>query len=191
MVVPNGSGSIINFNNGKLTSAAYSQYIYDIDPMAATYTTIENLDTARLPIFGICREDRSLLVEVEKGAATAVVNAEISGKYNDYNYAYPIFVLRNVDNLRNFGTSSQDVYVLEEEMYDINATVRYTFLNEDYTGYDGLANVHTETAKNAISFLMFIVPPVMIIVSLIIFSKKYKIYGDFKQEVLKAVSEKK
>ena len=144
MVVPNGSGSIINFNNGKLTSAAYSQYIYDIDPMAATYTTIENLDTARLPIFGICREDRSLLVEVEKGAATAVVNAEISGKYNDYNYAYPIFVLRNVDNLRNFGTSSQDVYVLEEEMYDINATVRYTFLNEDYTGYDGLANYYRE-----------------------------------------------
>ncbi|MBP3610424.1 MAG: hypothetical protein J6J42_08830 [Lachnospiraceae bacterium] len=144
MVVPNASGSIINFNNGKLTSAAYSQYIYDIDPMAATYTTTENLDAARLPIYGICREDRSLLVEVEDGAATAVLNAEISGKYNDYNYAYPIFVLRNVDNLRNFGESSQDVFVLEEDIYDINATVRYTFLNEDYSGYAGLANYYRE-----------------------------------------------
>ena len=144
IVVPNASGSIINFNNGKLTSTAYSQYIYDIDPMAATYTTTENVDAARLPIYGICREDRSLLVEVEDGATTAVLNAEISGKYNDYNYAYPIFVLRNVDNLRNFGESSQDVFVLEEDIYDINATVRYTFLNEEYSGYAGLANYYRE-----------------------------------------------
>lgn len=144
MVVPNGSGSIINFNNGKLTSAAYSQYIYDMDPMTSTYTTLENSNPARLPIFGICRENRSLLVEVEKGATTTVVNAEISGKYNDYNYAYPVLVLRNVDNLRNFGSSTTDVYVLEDDIYDINVTVRYTFLNEDYKGYDGLANYYRE-----------------------------------------------
>lgn len=144
MVVPNGSGSIINFNNGKLTANTYSQYIYEMDPMTANYTTQENLDGARLPIFGICREDRSLLVEVEDGATTAMISAEISGKYNDYNYIYPTFIFRNVDNLRNFGDSSQDVFVLEDEMYDINATVRYTFLNEDYNGYDGIANYYRE-----------------------------------------------
>ncbi len=144
MVVPNGSGSIINFNNGKTTAAAYSQYIYEIDPMASTYTTLENVDGARLPIYGICRENRSLLAEVVDGASTTVLTAEISGKYNDYNYAYPIFVLRNVDNLRNFGEEEQDIYVLEEDIYDINATVRYTFLNKDYTGYAGIANYYRE-----------------------------------------------
>lgn len=144
MVVPNGSGSIIRFNNGKLSSNVYTQYIYDMDPMTANYTTTENLDRVKLPIFGICREDRSLLVEIENGATTAMISAEISGKYNDYNYAYPTFVFRNVDNLRNFGESSQDVLVLESEMYDINATVRYTFLNEDNTGYAGLANYYRE-----------------------------------------------
>ncbi len=144
MVVPNGSGSIINFNNGKLTASAYSQYIYDIDPMAANYTTLENLDTARLPIFGICREDRSLLVEIEDGATTSVVTADIAGRYNDYNFAYPIFVFRNVDNLRNFGSSTLDVFVMEEDLYDINATVRYTFLTDEYSGYDGLANYYRE-----------------------------------------------
>jgi len=144
MVVPNGSGSLINFNNGKLTANAYNQYIYDIDPMAANYTTTENLDTARLPIFGICREDRSLLVEIEDGATNAMVTADISGRYNDYNYAYPIFVFRNVDNLRNFGQSTLDVYVMEKELYDMNATVRYTFLTDEYKGYDGLANYYRE-----------------------------------------------
>ncbi len=144
LVVPNGSGSLIRFNNGKTTSAAYSQYIYEIDPMASTYTTTENVNGARLPIFGICRTDRSLLVEVEEGASTTVITADISGKYNDYNFAYPILVLRNVDNLRSFGESEQDIYVLEENLYDMNATVRYTFLNDGYTGYAGLANYYRE-----------------------------------------------
>ena len=144
LVVPNGSGSIINFNNGKLTSNTYSQYIYEIDPMAANYTTTENIDGVKLPIMGICRDDSSLLIEVEEGATTAMVNAEISGKYNDYNYAFATFILRNVDNLRNFGTSALDVYVLEENLYDINATVRYTFLKDEYTGYTGIANYYRE-----------------------------------------------
>ncbi|MGN0505394.1 MAG: DUF5696 domain-containing protein [Lachnospiraceae bacterium] len=144
MVVPNGSGSVINFNNGKLTAAAYSQYIYDIDPMVANYTTMENLDAARLPIFGICRKDRSLLVEVEDGATSAVITADIAGKYNDYNFAYPVFVFRNVDNLRNFGQSTLDVFVMEQDLYDMNATARYTFLTDEYSGYAGLANYYRE-----------------------------------------------
>ncbi len=144
MVVPSGSGSIINFNNGKLSSSTYAQYVYDMDPMTANYTTTENLDPARIPIFGICREDRTLLAEITDGATTAMISAEISGKYNDYNYAYPTFIFRNVDNLRNFGNSSQDVFVLEDEMYDINATVRYTFLNKENNGYEGMANYYRE-----------------------------------------------
>lgn len=142
LVVPNGSGSIINFNNGKTTAANYSQYIYDIDPMAATYTMIENVDGAKLPIYGICRNDRTLLVTVEDGATTSVITAGISGVYNNYNYAYTTFVLRNIDNLRMFGNSSTDVYVLEENMYDINYTVRYSFLTEENKGYNGLANYY-------------------------------------------------
>ena len=144
IVVPNGSGSLIRFNNGKTTAASYSQYIYDIDPMAANYTTTENVISAKLPIYGICRKDRSLLISVEDGASTSVVTAGISGVYNDYNYAYTTFVIRNVDNLRMFGDSTQDVYVIEPDPYDINLTVRYTFLTEEYSGYSGLANYYRE-----------------------------------------------
>lgn len=144
MVVPNGSGSLIYFNNGKTSAANYSQYIYDIDPLAANYTTTENITPAKLPIYGICRGDRSLLVTVEDGASTALITANVSGSYNEYNYVYPTFVLRNTDNLRMFGNTTQDVYVMESDLYDINVTVRYTFLNEEYKGYDGLANYYRE-----------------------------------------------
>ena len=77
---------------------------------------------------------------------------------------------------------------LQKMAYTIQAIIMYATFT--VTGYDGEALVQTAQAQSAISFLMFIVPPAMMIISLIIFSKKYKIYGDFKQEVLDAVSNK-
>lgn len=77
---------------------------------------------------------------------------------------------------------------LQKMAYTIQAIIMYATFT--VTGYDGEAVVQTAQAQSAISFLMFIVPPAMMIISLVIFSKKYKIYGDFKQEVLKAVSNK-
>ncbi len=143
-VVPNGSGSIIRFNNGKTTAAAYSQYIYDIDPLAATYTTVEPLETARLPICGICREGGSILMSIEDSASNCVLSAQVSGAFNDYNYLYPSFVLRTVDDLKNFGDSATSVLVMEQESYKSDIRVRYTFLEERYEGYAGIANAYRE-----------------------------------------------
>ncbi len=142
MVVPNGSGSLINFNNGKTKMASYSQYVYDLDPLASTYNTLENVDSAKLALFGICREDNGMLVTIEDGASTSLITAGISGAYNDYNYAYPTFVLRTVDNLSMFGDSTMEVFVIEEDLYDINMEVRYTFLTEENQGYAGMANYY-------------------------------------------------
>ena len=144
IVVPNGSGSIINFNNGKTAAAQYSQYIYGIDPMTANYTTLEEADDARLPIFGLCYKDRSVLANVEKGETIATITAAVSGTFNDYNYAYPTFVVRNTDNLMMFGNSNNDTYVMEENLYDVDLQIRYSFLKDDYLGYSGIANYYRE-----------------------------------------------
>ncbi len=144
MVVPNASGSLIRFNNGKTTTASYAQYVYGIDPLAANYTTTENMKNAMLPLFGICRENSSILMTIEEGKTLAQLTAGVSGVYNDYNYAYPTFVLRTADNLLMFGNSASDVYVLEKDMYDADLTVKYTFLTEENSGYAGLANYYRE-----------------------------------------------
>ena len=77
---------------------------------------------------------------------------------------------------------------LQKMAYTIQAIIMYATFT--VTGYDGEAVVQTAQAQSAISFLMFVVPPAMMIISFIIFSKKYKIYGEFKQEILEAVSNK-
>lgn len=76
---------------------------------------------------------------------------------------------------------------LQKMAYTIQSVIMYSAFS--LTRYDGNAAVQTDSAKSAISFLMFIVPPVMIAVSYIVFSKKYKIFGDFKQEVLNKINE--
>ena len=94
LLVPNGSGSLIYFNNGKATADVYSEYVYGIDPLAAEYTVRENTENTKLALYGICREDSSVFATIEDGASLALIGAGVSGKINEYNYAYPTFVVR-------------------------------------------------------------------------------------------------
>ncbi len=144
MVVPNGSGSIINFNNGKSAVGNYSQYIYDMDPMSADYTQLENTEKARLPICGICREDSSVLINVTDGTSTAFFTAGVSGSITSYNNAYATFVVRGYDLLSMFGSTGNeaDLPILESDIYDVNYTVEYSILDEENAGYAGIANYY-------------------------------------------------
>lgn len=140
MVVPNGSGSLIRFNTEKKNVIAYSQSIYDVDPMITSYTALENMKVAKLPYYGISNGNVNILATVEGGATIATINAYVSGMMNSYNFIFPAFTLRNSDNLANFGNSSTDVMVMEEDMYDVNISTRYTFLDSNHKGYSGMAN---------------------------------------------------
>lgn len=146
MVVPNGSGSIIYFNNGKTNKADYSQYIYGMDPLSQDYTVLENSQPARLPLFGISSEESDILVTVEDGASLSFITASISGKVNSYNYVYNTFVLRGFDTLSMFGSTGNeaDLPVVEKNYYDVNLSLRYSFLDEEHEGYAGMANYYRE-----------------------------------------------
>lgn len=146
LVVPNGDGSLIYFNNEKSSAANYTQYIYGIDPLSADYIIVEKSSNAAMSLFAICREDSSILATVEDGASLAMLTAGVSGKINSYNYVYPTFVLRGSEKLEMFGTTGNEATLplIEPVAYDCNLTVRYSFLGEDYTGYSGVANYHRE-----------------------------------------------
>lgn len=150
LVVPNGSGSLIYFNNGKSNVENYSQYIYDIDPLAADYTLLENTQKVRLPICGICKEDSDILMSVEDGATTAFFTASVAGSNTSYNYVNTTFVVRGYDLLSMFGSTGNeaDLPLLEKDMYDINYKVRYTFLDDEHKGYSGIANYYRERLIN-------------------------------------------
>ena len=93
---------------------------------------------------------KSKLSEIEEKLNVKILYAVESGSRawgfasddSDYDvrfiYARPLEDYLKLEKIR-------DVIDYElNDIYDINATVRYTFLNEDYTGYAGLANYYRE-----------------------------------------------
>lgn len=146
MLVPNGSGSLIHFNNGKSTAASYSEYVYGIDPLAAEYTVMENTENVKLALFGIFRENSGIFATIEDGASFSYLSAGVAGKINEYNYVYPTFVLRGNDKLAMFGSTGNEAElpIVETNFYDANLTVRYTMLTEENSTYAGAANYYRE-----------------------------------------------
>lgn len=145
MVVPNGSGSLINFNNGKQSNAQYSQYVYEMDLVDAEYTKTQNLQAVRLPLFAICREKSTVLATIEQGETFANITADVSGRNNAYNNVYAVFTIRGDEKLAMFGAGeTADMPIVESNYYFEPLTVRYTLLTDDYTGYNGVANYYRE-----------------------------------------------
>lgn len=146
MLVPNGSGSLIYFNNGKPTAAQYAEYVYGIDPLAAEYTVRENTENVRMALFGIFREKSAVFATIEDGASFANLSAYVSGKINEYNFVFPTFVVRGNDKLSMFGTTGNEgeIPVVEPDCYDANITVKYTMLPEEKATYAQAANYYRE-----------------------------------------------
>lgn len=152
MVVPNGSGSLIYFNNGKRTER-YNQYIYGMEEAMQSYTVVESTEEARLPVFGIKRANHAVFACITEGDSLANLIADVSGGVNSYNYVYPSFLLRGSEKVSMFGTTgvSADLPVLEKELYKLNITIAYSFLEKESASYSGMAKYYRqELIKNGL-----------------------------------------
>ncbi len=82
---------------------------------------------------------------------------------------------------------------LQKMAYTLQSVIMYSAFVA--TGYDfskGASQASANpAADSAIMFMMFVIPPVMLIISHIIFAGKYKIYGTFKREILDSVIQKR
>ena len=143
ILVPNGSGSLIYFNNGK-TDYSYTQYVYDTDPTVASYTVVENTVAVRLPVFGMKYKDSALFAVISGGDALARIDAATANAISDYNNVYATFYLRGFELLSMFGTtgSQADLPVVESDLYDTTIQVEYIPLNKENASYSGMANYY-------------------------------------------------
>ncbi|MBO4390691.1 MAG: hypothetical protein J5825_07530 [Lachnospiraceae bacterium] len=133
LVVPNGSGSLIRFNNGKEYTQSYMQSVYGIDQLSSgNLTQTEYQQPVRMPVFGIVSEDRGILGVIEEGDTLAAVNACVSKKVSSYNYVYPSFTLRTYETLSMNGGS---MTVISPEMVQADLRIRYIFAEKQEDGY--------------------------------------------------------
>ena len=123
IVLPDGSGSLMRFNNGKSSFPQYNKSVYDMDLVDSDLTAIQYAETVRLALFGIMREKTGILATCERGASLANLVADVAGRNNSYNFAYFSFNLRRTDTLM---ITNEEVIVAEKDLYPVDCKVRYS-----------------------------------------------------------------
>lgn len=106
-VIPDGSGAVINFNNGKSGYRVYQGKVYGADITAVKTTKPTVTRDVYLPMYGIVKGDSGLMVVADKGDTCATINAYTAGQNKtSYNACYFDFEVRTSDEYLMGGDSN-------------------------------------------------------------------------------------
>ena len=145
--IPDGSGGIINFNNG-ITEEVISIPLFGPDPLFNAWTYREPFLRATLPVYGIVRNDTAILAIIEEGAASATINANVSGRLDEFNRVNASFELLYMESplTRGSGISRGANIILE--VYNTDIRQRYVFLTDEEANYVGMARAYQNYLLN-------------------------------------------
>lgn len=148
IVVPDGSGAVIEFNNNKHSYPELSIPIYGNDASLSE----EDNDTAKayMPIFGIKNGEHGVLSIIDKGDAAASVKAGVSGSADTYNRVYASFTVRDSAlvsvGTTSVGYSNKTFIIFDENEQAMNAvSVKYILLSPEQSDYSSMARIYGDT----------------------------------------------
>ena len=128
LLVPEGGGALIDFNNGKVAQNSYYSNVYGWD-MAQGRTALVHETRTYFNVFGISREDSSFLCILEEGAPYAAVQADISGRNNSYNFVNAVYSIAHREQYDVADKYNGEMYVYEENLPEENLVSRYRFVD--------------------------------------------------------------
>lgn len=140
--VPDGSGAVVNFNNGKTNiSDSIRLQLYGLDDGTEIMTKPYANQNASLPVFGINKGDSTLFAIIEDGDSNATVVADIAGKSSsvkDRNVCYTTFKLSEYMEME-FKNSGKTSRIYQSKMNSEDLKISYTVLSEENADYSGMA----------------------------------------------------
>ena len=145
MMVPEGGGAIINFNNGKTTQNSYYANVYGWDMCLSRKALVHNT-RASFGVYGISQGDDSFICMLEDGRSYASIQADISGKNNSYNYVNAVYSICQREQYEVGDIANSEIYKYIEELPDENLTQRYKFV--DSGSYVDMAKGYGSYLKN-------------------------------------------
>lgn len=140
-VIPDGSGAIINFNNGKQRCAEYSQKIYGRDYSKVLDSAPPKTEQAYFPMLGMVKDDGAVLEVVTEGAAYATVKASVAGqRATGYNAGGFEFSLRTTDQYFMGAVNASALRAYEQNRIpEDRITVRYYHIAKKNASYMDIA----------------------------------------------------
>ncbi len=156
MLVPDGCGALIRYNNNRIVSEYYGQddkYTYGNDSGVKDY--IVNGKATRqafairenpfLPIFGVSRNDVGYFAVVTQGAARSTIRANVAMRGTSYNTAWSLYNYRFLSSYqitdKNGITKFKHVAEINREDWE-NYRVKYFFLERGKNEYANMAELY-------------------------------------------------
>ena len=115
MIVPDGSGAVIKYNNGKVNYSDYSQQIYGRDYTAVPLTAPRVTEQAYMPVIATVSGNSGMVAIATDGDANVYAKAQVSGQNKQaYNNCYFEFETRSQDAFFMSGDNSNKITVFEK-----------------------------------------------------------------------------
>ncbi|MBO5200401.1 MAG: hypothetical protein J6B93_03885 [Clostridia bacterium] len=138
LFVPDGSGAVINFNNGKLGASAYTKKVYGKDETLPNDIESSREEKIYIPVIGMKKNSGAFIARAISAGAESTVNASINGVGSGFNTVYFDAIYRETQNISvmngSLGTAGLVLYAAKHPSPAEEFTVEYTFLQgENHT----------------------------------------------------------
>lgn len=130
-LLPDGSGSVMNFYNGKNNLQEYSVSVYGRDYSVKVDEKLNYQDDAHLPIYANVQSTGSVFCHISDGESLAQIKAK-PGDSETYAIAYPSFKFREVSQTYLSSSSKEqgDVfYVTQKKLSEGNLQLTMAFFD--------------------------------------------------------------
>lgn len=146
MFIPEGGGALINLNNGKLSQNSYYANMYGWD-YATFRKEVINETKNTFPVFGLSKNGGSFVCVMEGASSYAGVQADISMRYNSYNWVCAKYTVLHGDQYNVSNKTGTLVYMFEKQLPSDTIRQRYRFI--DSGSYVDMAKSYGDYLKTA------------------------------------------
>lgn len=135
LVIPDGSGALVNFNHGVPYESKYDKSLYGVDSVLYKELDVVEEKNILMPVYGMKKEHTAFIAIAEDGDANANLFVNTSSSYTTAGFK---FIYRNMDKsiLNEASVRSKEVNVFSTETASCESfTVRYCFENGNDLSY--------------------------------------------------------
>lgn len=140
-VIPDGSGALIDFNNGKTSTKSYMSKVYGSDISAVPDKKPAVTQKVHMPVYGIIKgEQNGALVAIHSGDANATLTASVSVQSkSSYNVCGYEFMLRGSESYIMNGEASEFTVFEHGEIKTDNIEIRYYPVTDESVDFTDIA----------------------------------------------------
>lgn len=147
--IPEGSGGVIRYNNGKVSQSAYYANLYGWDyGMERTEAVSETENT--FAVFGMGQPEGSFICVIEGASSYGGIYADIAGRFNSFNTVYCKYNLIHYGQFKLSGRTNEQVLMYENTIPDDTIVQRYCFVSTD--NYVGMAEAYGDYLRSRPEF---------------------------------------